>query len=1199
MKQVILGWKWWVSLGFAVLLRVAVCQVPGAVVTTTVQDTVYRADGTPAGGTVLLSWGAFTTADGESIAAGSTSVTLGANGALHVALAPNAGATPMGSYYTAVLHLNDGTTSKQYWVVPMPLVSGAPVKLASIQNQVLPTSVAMQTVSKQYVDNAISQARVGLPVDSTGYVRISGDTMTGPLVLPGDPVAPLQASDKNYVDTQVASVSGGLGGTVRELPSTTQVVSQPSGTQLDVNLLNGEVYASQYVSGAGDNGITNALNSADCASGCRVQVEPTYSGDDAILSGTVPGPATGDAAVVDERGGSEVRTVLNPLAVGSTTPIAEVISMTETLSPSELEAIHPGAGSVGSTVVALNTHAAAGGNNQDPVDVETLPYGKNTYGVLSLGGSYNTQGQHIQLGNEVNCFAVGDCLAGSQYIFSSGGYRDPSDEGTHPYDLLVAEDSRVFDSTCASGCTTGSTMLVTSGSGGTQGDGRYLIDMNPAKDISNGLLIGGGKTIFGTANFSGTSFPVSVFLTTAQSATSQPMNMAPGTVTLPIATSGVAAGYSTSTAALPATTGVACVADVATNFPYFETAAYSVVDATHIQLTLNKPHMSGATVAVGGLCGYGLEQTVDTVGGIRQVFPVIGSTDATDLYYADALTTIIGRTGSTSGYINLSLPVSTVSRVSNVVTATIATNLINQDVNGLTVTVSGVADPSYNGNYPVYTTSVNTLTYSDTGPDSTSTGGTISVLTGGYVLYPMAEVLNVYNPATKLVDGTFQLAANTVPWAAGDAVEEPHYFQQVTAADTEGVVQYVPRPSQFTSQGKTYQGEVGPGFRGWQIQNGVPENNYIGAGGTHHVPDYAYSVVGAWLEDFDVEAGTSAVIHTHCNLNGCNRWDSDYDLFLMDSAVGVDGLSYAPESSTVTVGMRGTPYAFSPTAFTAGTINVGTLNATTITGGISGGAIHSGTIGAAYLPLFGPSGTTHAPGIVPDPGATAGATRYLREDGTWDVPAGGSGGSPTGAAGGDLSGSYPNPTVAAVHATSGTIDGVTVGGTTPEPITATTLKTTSTGGNSVLLGGVAGSTGDASTVVSGNGHYHVFEIEQTNGSTRSAFTFSSVLSGTPTPMFEFGTGFGLTERSFYIYDNDPAISSTELYIAPTTGYIGLGNGMRSPAYQLDVLGDVHASGGYVGPSTAPSGSCTDNGAWVFSQDGHATFCASGTWVTKI
>jgi hypothetical protein len=42
-----------------------------------------------------------------------------------------------------------------------------------------------------------------------------------------------------------------------------------------------------------------------------------------------------------------------------------------------------------------------------------------------------------------------------------------------------------------------------------------------------------------------------------------------------------------------------------------------------------------------------------------------------------------------------------------------------------------------------------------------------------------------------------------------------------------------------------------------------------------------------------------------------------------------------------------------------------------------------------------------------------------------------------------------------------------------------------------------------------------------------------------------------------------------------------------------------ASSSYIGPSTAPSGSCPTSGAWVFSQDGHATFCASGTWVTKI
>jgi hypothetical protein len=37
----------------------------------------------------------------------------------------------------------------------------------------------------------------------------------------------------------------------------------------------------------------------------------------------------------------------------------------------------------------------------------------------------------------------------------------------------------------------------------------------------------------------------------------------------------------------------------------------------------------------------------------------------------------------------------------------------------------------------------------------------------------------------------------------------------------------------------------------------------------------------------------------------------------------------------------------------------------------------------------------------------------------------------------------------------------------------------------------------------------------------------------------------------------------------------------------------------IGPATAPSGACTVTGAWVFSQDGHATFCSAGTWVTKI
>jgi hypothetical protein len=53
--------------------------------------------------------------------------------------------------------------------------------------------------------------------------------------------------------------------------------------------------------------------------------------------------------------------------------------------------------------------------------------------------------------------------------------------------------------------------------------------------------------------------------------------------------------------------------------------------------------------------------------------------------------------------------------------------------------------------------------------------------------------------------------------------------------------------------------------------------------------------------------------------------------------------------------------------------------------GLSGGGALSGNVtltGAA----FHASGSSHASGDVPDPGATAGTTRYLREDATWVVP---------------------------------------------------------------------------------------------------------------------------------------------------------------------------------------------------------------------
>ena len=980
----------------------AMAQVSGtsAIATTQVADTIYRADGSTATGTVIVSWGAFTTAAGQTVASGSTSATIAAGGGLSVQLAPNAGATPMGSYYTAVYHLDDGSVSREYWVVPVSL---GVVSLTMIRSSVLPTSVAMQTVSKSYVDTAIAAAVTGHPLSSsTPYVLKAGDTMTGPLVLPGDPTTATQAADKHYVDVNVGAVTSGLGQKVSTVPAGTQVVAQPVGTQLQVNVLNGAEYASQYVNGTGNNGVANAVASADCASGCEVKVDRSYGATERYRTQSLNSGASSGTHVEDTRQGTRRDSYLNPvntlLPGNDAGQVLDVVSTRSAASVYQQTGNHEPSG-FGMTI---SHEVLTGGSNQFPNEIEsTLPYFKSNYGALSIAGTYNTPGQHVLVPTSIHCYGVGDCLMGSQFLTSSGGFRDNADEGAHPFDLQMQEDPSVFTGTCVGGCTPGSTVVTVSvtTAPGTQGEGRFLIDTNPAKVLTAGVLTGATSGGPGAAvRFSGTAFPVSVFLTTAQAMTSQANNLAPGTVTVPIATSGVATGFATNTAALPSGSGVACVVDVpnGANAHNYEMASYTVVDGTHVQMTLNKVHAAGATVAVGGLCGYGLEQTVDTTSGLRQVFPVIGSYSATGLYYAAGHTGIVGVSGSTSGFLSVSLPVAAIARSGNVVTVTTAGNL-PVDVNGLAMTMAGVADASYNGSFAVTTTGPNTLTYNSTGADSSSSGGTVAMLTGGYALYPMAEVLGVFNTATKSVDGQLTLAANTVAWAANDTVEEPHYYQIGVGPDIEYVRQTTPRPALNSQAGIQYEANVGPGITGWMIANAASASSYLGNGGTHTAPFAAYEATGIWRRTFSAQAGDESVFALSCNSHGCGRWNSGYNLFELTSNVGIDTETYNPATSAMGLNLRGSGYSFTPQGFTAGTVNAGTVNATTVNAGTVNAGTIVGSVSAAQLPVFGASGANHAVGAVPDPGATAGTTRYLREDGSWVAPT--ASGSSSGGAG--------------------------------------------------------------------------------------------------------------------------------------------------------------------------------------------------------
>ncbi|HKR27202.1 MAG TPA: hypothetical protein VJS11_07090 [Acidobacteriaceae bacterium] len=227
--------------------------------TTTVQGTVYRADGTPASGTLLISWPAFTTAQNQAVAAGTLNATIEANGFVSVNLTPNSGALPAGSYYTATYHLNDGTVNQEYWVVP---ASGT-ATVGAVRTKLQPAMVAAQgTLSPSDVQNAIASL-------SGSYLPLTGGTMTGALSLTGDPVAATQAATKHYADQLAAQNLPLSGGTLNGPLTAPNIFARQ---------LEGRFYADQWQSAGGNNGINLSLS--QCLSlpyACQVVAPAVYA----------------------------------------------------------------------------------------------------------------------------------------------------------------------------------------------------------------------------------------------------------------------------------------------------------------------------------------------------------------------------------------------------------------------------------------------------------------------------------------------------------------------------------------------------------------------------------------------------------------------------------------------------------------------------------------------------------------------------------------------------------------------------------------------------------------------------------------------------------------------------------------------------------------------------------------------------------
>jgi len=199
------GRQRWRLFYFALWIAGAISAAAQGPALTTISDTVYRANGQVASGTLLISWPAFVTADNHTVAAGNLSVLLGSGGSFTAQLAPNSGATPGGTVYTVTYQLTDGTVKTETWAVG----TSSPETIAQARTLAGTAAPQSQFATQQYVNSQLANV-----------VHLSGsETITGSKQFTAQPTVPTpvqaqQAANKSYVDAGTSAKADLISGLV-------------------------------------------------------------------------------------------------------------------------------------------------------------------------------------------------------------------------------------------------------------------------------------------------------------------------------------------------------------------------------------------------------------------------------------------------------------------------------------------------------------------------------------------------------------------------------------------------------------------------------------------------------------------------------------------------------------------------------------------------------------------------------------------------------------------------------------------------------------------------------------------------------------------------------------------------------------------------------------------------------------------------
>jgi hypothetical protein len=172
---------------------------------TTIQDVLYKADGTRFNGTVTISWTSFQAMDNSTIATQSITVKI-VDGNLHVQLVPTTTSTPT-TYYSAKYNSNGRVQFAETWSVPS---SAQPLRVQDVR---------VATPSNSAAD---SGGGTSSPVQESDIVGLIADLGARPLKGPGfaagrtavvDALGALESASGNATDCMhVDGSSGPCGG---------------------------------------------------------------------------------------------------------------------------------------------------------------------------------------------------------------------------------------------------------------------------------------------------------------------------------------------------------------------------------------------------------------------------------------------------------------------------------------------------------------------------------------------------------------------------------------------------------------------------------------------------------------------------------------------------------------------------------------------------------------------------------------------------------------------------------------------------------------------------------------------------------------------------------------------------------------------------------------------------------------------------